>query len=141
LNNLDEPVQIRYNINFNNFNEDIVYFNPMLAEATKDNYFKSAQRHYPVEMPYTFDEVYILNMEVPAGYVIDELPKSARVNLNDGDGMFEYLVSESSGRIMLRSRIKINRATFHPADYEALRGFFDHVVKKHAEVIVFKKKK
>ena len=141
LNNLEEPVQIRYNINFNNFNEDIVYFNPMLAEATRDNYFKSAQRHYPVEMPYTFDKVYILNMEVPAGYVIDELPKSARVNLNDGDGMFEYLVSESGGRIMLRSRIKINRATFHPADYEALRGFFDHVVKKHAEVIVFKKKK
>ena len=141
LNNLDEPVQIRYNINFNNFNENIVYFNPMLAEATKDNFFKSAERYYPVEMPYTYDEVYILNMEVPAGYVIDELPKSTRVNLNDGDGMFEYLVSESGGRIMLRSRIKINRAYFHSVDYEALRGFFDHVVKKHAEVIVFKKKK
>lgn len=141
LNNLEEPVQIRYNINFNNFNEDIVYFNPMLAEATKDNFFKSAQRYYPVEMPYTFDEVYILNMEVPAGYVVDELPKSARVNLNDNDGMFEYLLSHSDGRIMLRSRIKVNRAYFHPGDYEALRGFFDHVVKKHAEMIVFKKKK
>jgi hypothetical protein len=141
LSSLDEPVHIRYNINLNNFTEDIVYFNPMMAEGTKDNFFKSAQRYYPVEMPYTFDEVYILNMEIPKGYVIDEMPKSARVNLNGSDGMFEYLLSESNGRIMLRSRIKVNRAYFHPSDYEALRGFFDHVVKKHAEVIVFKKKK
>lgn len=141
LNNLDEPVQIRYNIHLNNFTEDIVYFNPMMAEGTKDNFFKSAQRYYPVEMPYTFDEVYILSMEVPTGYVIDELPKSTRVSLNESDGMFEYLVSESNGRIMLRSRIKVSRAYFHPGDYEALRGFFDHVVKKHAELIVFKKKK
>lgn len=140
LNNLDVPVQMKYNIQFNGFTEDIVYFNPMLAEATKDNYFKSAQRYYPVEMPYTFDEVYILNMEVPTGYQIDEIPKSTRVSLNESDGMFEYLVSENNGRIMLRSRIKINRAHFDPADYEGLRGFFDHVVKKHAEVIVFKKK-
>ena len=141
LNNLELPVQVRYNIDFNNFNEDIVYFNPMLAEGYKDNYFKSAERSYPVEMPFVFDEVYILNMEVPAGYVVDELPKSARVSLNDTDGMFEYLVSQSGDRIMLRSRVKLNRAYFQPADYESLRGFFDHVVKKHAEMIVFKKKK
>jgi hypothetical protein len=113
----------------------------MMAEGYKDNYFKSAQRYYPVEMPYAMDEVYILNMEVPAGYVVDELPKSARVSLNDTDGMFEYLVSQSGDRIMLRSRIKLNKAYFHPSDYESLRGFFDHIVKKHAEVIVFKKKK
>jgi hypothetical protein len=141
LSNLEEPVTVRYNIDLSGFNEDIVYFNPMMAEGYKDNYFKSAQRYYPVEMPYAFDEVYILNMEVPQGYVVDELPKSARVNLNDGDGSFEYLISESGGRIMLRSRVKLARAYFQPADYEALRGFFDHIVKKHAEMIVFKKKK
>ena len=141
LNSLDESVQVRYNIDFNNFTEDIVYFNPMLAEGHKDNYFKSADRSYPVEMPYASDEVYILNMEVPKGYVVDEIPKSTRVSLNDSDGMFEYLVSQSGDRIMLRSRIKLNRATFMPGDYESLRGFYDHVVKKHAEMIVFKKKK
>jgi len=141
LNDLEGPVQVRYNIDFNNFNEDIVYFNPMLAEGYKDNFFKSAERFYPVEMPFVFDEVYILNMEVPAGYVVDELPKSARVNLNDGDGAFEYLISQSGDRIMLRSRVKLNKAYFVPADYESLRGFFDHIVKKHAEMIVFKKKK
>ena len=41
----------------------------------------------------------------------------------------------------MRSRIKINRAFFDPEEYEGLREFFNLVVKKHNEQIVFKKKK
>lgn len=138
---LEQPVQIRYNIDIGPFEEDIVYFNPMLAEGYKDNYFKSEQRQYPVEMPFTMDEIYVFNMEIPIGYDVDELPKSARVNLNDNEGSFEYLISKSGNSIMLRSRIKLNKANYLSEDYEGLRGFFDYVVKKHSEQIVFKKKK
>lgn len=141
LENKEEPVQVRYNIDLGSFTEDIVYFNPMLAEGHKDNFFKSAERTYPVEMPYAMDEMYILNMEIPAGYEVDEIPKSARVNMNDDEGYFEYLISKTPTSVMLRSRIKLNKARFLPEDYEGLRGFFDYVVKKHAEQIVFKKKK
>jgi len=139
LNNFDAPVTVRYNFGFEGMNDNIVYFNPMFGEGMEDN-FKSTRRFYPVELPYAFDEVYTLNMEVPAGYTVDEMPKPTRVKLNDGDGLFEYLVSEGNGRIMLRSRLKITRTYFSPTDYENLRGFFDLVVKKHAENIVFRKK-
>ena len=142
LDNYDVPLQIKYPIDLKNFaNEDIVYFTPLMAEAYKDNYFKSAERKYPVEMPYTIDETYILNMEVPAGYVVDELPKSARVAMNDNEGMFEYLIDQSGGTIRLKSRVQIKKTNFQPEDYEGLRAFFDYVVKKHSEQIVFKKKK
>jgi hypothetical protein len=141
LDNKDEPVQVRYSIDLDNFNEDIVYFNPMMAEGYKDNFFKAVNRVYPVEMPYAMDEVFILNMEIPAGYDVDEIPKSAKVNMNEDEGFFEYLVSKTPTSIMLRSRLKLNKASFLPEDYESLRSFFDYVVKKHAEQIVFKKKK
>jgi hypothetical protein len=78
-------------------------------------------------------------MEIPKGYKVDEIPKSTRVKLNENDGMFEYLVSASNGRIQLRSKLAMNKATFAPDDYETLREFFGHIVKKHAEQIVFKK--
>lgn len=141
LDNKDEQVQVRYNIDLNNFTEDIVYFNPMMAEGYKDNLFKSAERTYPVQMPFAMDEIYILNMEIPAGYEVDEIPKSAKVNMNDDEGSFEYMISKTPTNVMLRSRVKLNKANFLPEDYESLRGFFDYVVKKHAEQIVFKKKK
>lgn len=141
LEKYDQPIAIRYKFNFKSDNEDIIYFNPMFGEAWKENPFKSAQRTYPVEMPYTFDETYLLRLDIPKGYVIDELPKQIMVKLNeDDDGFFEYRLSESNGSISLRSRIRIKRAFFMPEEYEYLREFFNLVVKKHSEQIVFKKK-
>jgi len=40
----------------------------------------------------------------------------------------------------MRSRLQIKRAYFQAEEYEMLREFFNLVVKKHAEQIVFKKK-
>ena len=142
LNNYDVPLHVQYNLNLKNFgDEDIVYFSPLMVEAYKDNYFKSVERKYPVEMPYAFDETYVLNMQIPKGYVVDELPKSAKVAMNENEGYFEYLIDVADNNVRLKSRLQINKATFMPEDYEGLRGFFDYVVKKHAEQIVFKKKK
>jgi len=142
LNNLEESVGIGYNFKLNQEKEDILYINPMFGEGYKENPFKSTQRFYPVEMPYASDETYIFSMIVPQGYVVDEVPKSVIVKLNDaGDGQFEYIVSESNGTISMRSRIQLKRAYYQPAEYDLLREFFNLVVKKHNEQIVLKKKK
>ena len=141
LDKYDQPLGIRYKFNIKSDSEDIIYFNPMFGEAWKENPFKSLQRTYPVEMPYTFDQTYLLRLDIPKGYVVDELPKQIMVKLNEeDDGFFEYRLSESNGSISLRSRIKIKRAFFMPEEYEYLREFFNLVVKKHSEQIVFKKK-
>jgi hypothetical protein len=93
-------------------------------------------------MPYTLDETYLLQLSIPEGYVTDELPKQMVLKLNEeGDGMFEYRISESNGTISLRSRLRLKRSYFQPEEYEMLREFFNLVVKKHNEQIVFKKKK
>lgn len=135
----DNPAQIHYDISFKP-TDDIVYFNPMFpADAYKKNPFESAARFYPVEMPYCIDETYVLNMEIPKGYKVDELPKSARVSLNENEGMFEYLIQENNGYIQMRCRTKLNKANFEPDDYETLRKFFGFIVEKENEQIVFKK--
>lgn len=141
LDKYDYPLGIRYKFDMKAGDEDIIYFNPMFGEGWKENPFKSANRTYPVEMPYTIDETYLLRVDIPKGYVIDELPKQIMVKLNEyDDGLFEYRLSESGGAISLRSRIKLKRAFFMPDEYEMLREFFNLVVKKHSEQIVFKKK-
>lgn len=141
LTQYDQPVGIHFDFDFAGEKEDIMYLNPMMGEAKKDNPFKSAERKYPVEMPYAMDQTYTLQLEVPEGYVVDELPKSVVVKLNEeGDGLFEYRISQSGNNISFRSRIKISRAFFTQDEYEMLREFFNLIVKKHGEQIVFKKK-
>jgi transglutaminase-like putative cysteine protease len=142
LDKYDDPIAIKYNFDLKTEKEDILYINPMFGEGDRENPFKSAERFYPVEMPYTRDETYLLQLEIPNGYVVDELPKQIMVKLNENDdGMFEYRISESNGTISLRSRLRLKRSYFLPDEYEMLREFFNLVVKKHNEQIVFKKKK
>src|SRR6266536_3082076 len=126
-----------------------------LSATKQEEFFKEIKKNYPmevelnnaeidslkfpVEMPSCADETYILNMEVPKGYKVEELPKSARVMLNENEGMFEYIIGESGGRIQLRCHTILKKANFGPDDYQTLRDFFAYIVKKQAEQIVFKK--
>lgn len=138
----DKPVTISYDMNYKiDTSDDLIYFNPMLAEGYKDNPFASAERIYPVEMPAAMDETYVLTMDIPEGYAVDELPKSAKVLFNDDEGFFEYLVAKDDNGIQFRSRIRLKKANYKPADYNTLRDFFAFIVKKQREQIVFKKKK
>ncbi|WP_157557932.1 DUF3857 domain-containing protein [Niabella aurantiaca] len=139
LKNFDFPVSIRYNVDFDPGTESMIYLNPMFSEAVKTNPFVSAERKYPVEMPFATFRLYVLNMEIPKGYEVEELPKSTRVMLNGNEGMFEYIISASGGRIMLQSKIDIKKANFLAEDYQTLRDFFGHIAKKHSEQVVLKK--
>lgn len=140
--NYEEPVAIKYEAELHQPSEEVLYINPMFGEAWKKNPFKSEERFYPVEMPYTMDETYILTMEAPQGYVVDELPKQMVVKLDEKESaFFEYRISQSGSTISLRSRVKFNRTLFTNEEYENLREFFNMVVNKQNEQIVFKKKK
>lgn len=141
LDKYDEKLGVKFDFDVKGEKEDILYVNPMFGENWKENPFKSAERAYPVEMPYAMDITYNLQMEVPAGYVVDELPASVIVKLNEADeGLFEYRISQSGSSVAFRSRLRIARAYFMPEEYPMLREFFAFVVKKQSEQIVFKKK-
>ncbi|GEO12198.1 transglutaminase domain-containing protein [Segetibacter aerophilus] len=134
----EDPVTVSYDMQFKP-EDEMIYLNPVFGEAWKENPFKSAERLYPVEMPYGLNETFLLNMEIPKGYTIEELPKSSRVKFNEDEGMFEYMVVKDANSIQLRSSVKLNKATFSPDDYQNLRDFFGYIVKKHSEQIVLKK--
>ena len=140
LGQFDFPITVHYDFDLQKlFTADIAYFNPMLNEGYKTNPFKSITRHYPVEMPYKIDEMYLLNMDIPTGYQVDELPKSVRVAYNEKEGMFEYLIQKGEGNLQMRVHLKLNKAFFPVDEYTTLRDFFAFVVKKESEQIVFKK--
>lgn len=140
LSRLDDPVSVHYDFNLKNLlSGDVIYFNPMMEEMYKNNPFKSLEKKYPVEMAHKMDEVYVLSMDIPKGYIVDEIPKSAKVSLNETDGLFEYLIQKSESNIQMRVHVKLNRAYFTVEDYPSLRDFFAYVVKKENEQIVFKK--
>jgi Domain of Unknown Function with PDB structure (DUF3858)/Transglutaminase-like superfamily len=141
LNNYELPVTIHYDFDLKDFSSaNILYFDPMIVDRYGTNPFKSMERLYPVEMPYKIDEIYTITMDIPSGYQVDELPKSARVAYNENEGSFEYLIQKGQDNIQMRVHLKLNKAFFPVDEYSTLRDFFGYVVKKESEQIVFKKK-
>jgi hypothetical protein len=136
----ENPVDIHYEFSFPTGN-DFLYFNTMMGEGYSTNPFKAEDRKYPVQMRYPVDETYFINMEIPEGYLIEEIPKSAKITLNEDEGSFEYIIQKDENRIQVRSRIKLKKAIFRSDDYQSLRDFFTAIIKKQSEQIVFKKKK
>jgi transglutaminase-like putative cysteine protease len=136
----DFPVKVHFDLNFP-FEGDVLYFNPVVFTAYKQNPFKPEKRKYPVSFSMPVNELYTLNMEIPEGYMIDELPKQAKVSFNENEGVFEYLIQANQKSIQLRSRISLPKVFYPSEDYQSLRDFYTFIVAKYSEQIVFKKKK
>ncbi len=136
----EASVLVRFDFKLKSFdNAGLVYFNPMMGEEIKTNPFAAVERLYPVEMPYTTEKLYLLNMPIPEGYAVEEIPTSSRIELNGDEGFFEYLLRVKEGAIQIRRKLVIKKANFTTSDYKTLRDFYAQIVKKESEQIVFKK--
>lgn len=141
LKEYEKPVVMKYEIDLNLEDADVLYFSPSLVEGVKKNPFTGSVRNYPVEMPYAFDEAVQATIEIPEGYVIDELPKSVKMILDEGgQSFFEYRISVSGNIISFVNRTKVSQAFFTPEEYPVLKEFYNQIYKKQSEQIVFKKK-
>jgi hypothetical protein len=121
------------------FTTKTLYFNPIIHERFNSSPFGPEERHYPVEMNYCIDNSYVLSMEIPKGYALDQLPKSQRIMLEDSSGSFEYVISSDAQLISLRVQLKLKKAVYSVEEYPGLRSFFSMITNKEREPIVFKK--
>lgn len=118
---------------------DIIYLNPLFFEAVKSNPFKLEERKYPIDFAYPFREVFELTLEIPEGYMVDELPKGQKMALPEKSAMFEYSVSVAGNKLLLTNKFSINKPLFVYSEYQGLKDFYNQIVAKHAEQVVLKK--
>lgn len=144
ITNLDSlylPVSRKYTISLTNESDDsdMLYFNPILVDRTTDNPFTSPTRLYPVDFGTSSSDVYQLNLQIPQGYKVEELPQSKAFALPGKSGSYIYQVTQTDKMISLSTKFTLDKILFLAEEYDALREFYNAVVAKEAEQIVFKK--
>lgn len=142
-NDLSKDIRMEWQVTFEDRVEeanDLLFFTPLLIFAKDESPFKQKERLYPVDLPYTINEKYILKFEIPTGYALEETPEDLVMSLPDGAGKFSYTVKQINEIVLVNSSFKLNKLQFLPADYGALKTFYDLMVEKQAELVVFKKK-
>ncbi len=120
-------------------NDDFIYLSPMLGKGYEENPLKLENRTFSVDMPYQIKEQYVINLTIPAGYMVEELPEPAQVKMPEGAGVFRFLVSEKDGTVQVTSKIFIKKNRYKPEEYQIIRQFFDLIVEKQGEQLVLKK--
>ena len=119
---------------------DMFYLQPLLHVGLEENFFKLKERKYPVDFGAPIDWQFNLSMILPEDIEFEALPKPSKVVLPNGEGEFLYNFQQNGNMVNLISQIKVNKTLFEPEEYEALKNFFDYVVEKHAEQLVFRRK-
>ncbi|HYG01213.1 MAG TPA: transglutaminase domain-containing protein [Chryseosolibacter sp.] len=118
---------------------NLIYIDPFVAHGIKANPFKSERREYPVDYGNLSEQVFLLKLQVPENYTIDELPATKIFMLPGNAAKYVYSVTQANNIVSITSILSINRSLFTQEEYPNLREFYNQVVAKQAEQIVLKK--
>jgi len=119
---------------------DMIYINPFVTSQTEENPFKAEKRDFPLDFVTPTEHLYMCNLVIPPGYVVDELPESKLMMLPEKAGKFFYQVTQQGNKLVIASSIMINQRVFTQDQYPNLRELYSRVVAKQSEQIVLKKK-
>ncbi|MEO0337832.1 MAG: DUF3857 domain-containing protein [Bacteroidota bacterium] len=137
--NLAYKAKVAFNIpNQAMINGDFIYFNPMLNQAFEENPFKLEKREFPVDFTFPFNDRFVLVMDLPEGYTVEELPETVSMSLPEKGAQFVYSCKQVGQQITVNCSLKINKLIYMPEEYAGLKKFFDLIVEKQGEQIVLK---
>jgi hypothetical protein len=116
-----------------------IYINPLLFFTKEYNPFKQEKREYPIDYVFPFLDNYIVNIDIPEGYVVETLPKSAQFNMEDNLGSFKFMAITGGNKIQLTISHQINTPIVSSEYYPMLKEYYQGMIAKETEKIVLKK--
>ena len=140
LDNTAAAVKIEYIQKTNvDTGEEFIYINPMIDKQFTENPFRTETRTFPINFDYLTTYMQIVEIKIPEGYVVDEMPKPARMVMNDNDIVLTYRIGVDGNVIKVNYVYQLKKIIFPATDYDGIRDFFAKLVAKNSEQIVLKK--
>lgn len=140
---LNSPLQVSFKCRIPNTAtalNNYLYCKPILDFFMVENPFKSLKRMFPINFPYFHRANYVLNLTLPSGYNLEEVPESAKISLPRDGGRLAFSVTQNAPlQLQLTFKFNLNQLDFMPDEYENVRQFFDLMVEKTETQLVLKK--
>lgn len=118
---------------------NMIYLNPFVGFGFDLNPFKKPERKLPVNFTFPQEIRYINKITVPHGYQIEEYPENLNIMLKQGNCQFLLSTTFINNEVVVTARLTINRIIFPAEEYSDMKSFFDAIIKKQEEKIIFKK--
>ena len=121
-------------------NGSMVYVNPFFIRFFNQNPFTAKNRDYPIDFGYPRNYRYQMNLNIPDGYTVYELPENQVINLGDKSATLKFYHQQTAGQILISFDLELNTTHFTPENYDALKQLFKHVtdIQKNSLVVLKK---
>lgn len=119
---------------------DKIRINPILFNRLERNPFRLKERKFPVDFGYPRKQTYTLNLVIPDGYTIAQLPKKVAISLPENGGLFIYKTVANDKFIRINVRLNISKSIFSNEEYFALKEFYKQIIIAENSQIILKKK-
>ncbi len=137
----DSQVSERFEFEVQNvLNGEVIYFNPFLIRFFDKNPFTLEERTYPVDFGHTRRYKYDVNIVIPEGYQVQELPKDQAVKLGENLVTLQFIQKVTTNQIGIAFDLALNSSYLKAADYEGLKQLFKHVTDIQRNALVVLKK-
>jgi hypothetical protein len=117
----------------------LIHIDPVMIDRLEENPFKLESRSCPIDFAYGRNNLYILTLNIPEGYVAEQLPAPIRLVTSDNSGVFQMNVTQLGSSLQLMYMMTIKKPVFLQSEYDELRGFYKLIVNKEAEPIILKR--
>ena len=133
--------EVREDLTFSrslNTDDEHIYLNPFLfIDAT--NPFKAETRDLPVEFMYNTMNRQTIQLTLPEGYVVEELPSSFTLVMPNEDMNARMRVRQSGNTLVINYNFSRKTLLYDTDNYSYLRDFWATAELKLGEMIVLKK--
>ncbi|WP_415326557.1 DUF3857 domain-containing protein [Chryseobacterium sp. MMS23-Vi53] len=115
--------------------------NPMLFLNKNSNEFdQTEERKYLIDFVSPFTKVKKVILEIPEGYVIEEMPKNKKIVTDDKEIEYSYMAEQKGNTIELTSTTKIMSPDYPKEYYPAFKQIWGVASKQENQVISLVKK-
>ena len=130
---------IKYEFEKENQTTGRLYVQPILSQFHSPSSFRKEERQLPVDFPYPESIIYSFSLEIPEGYVVEELPERTSKSFPTIGGRIQLLAQQIGNTVSVTYRSNLDKMLIMPDQYADLRFFWETAVGVEKCTIVLKK--
>ena len=112
-----------------------IYLSPFANVAISSNPLKQKNRKYPIDMTYPKLRYFYASIKIPKGYKVEYLPDKKKISNSLFD--LSYSATSDNNKIFISFNYYFKKSVYSSSDYQRIKYYFDEIVEKANDKIVF----
>ena len=118
---------------------DLISISPVTYKLIDQNPFTAEDRQLPIEFEHTFTRTSQVDIKIPVGYTIEELPQTKSIRLPGKSLSYIESYSENENVISVIRRVVVGRKLYEADDYFVVKKIFEVANADEVDQIVLRK--